>query len=147
MLAPAPRAHGAAAGRGRSRRKKGRARPPSSFAPPSLLHPTPHASNPPSRLLQVVGWGVDRDGTPYWSIRNSWGAFWGELGFFKLERGTDALFLESGDCWAAEVGWAMEKGVRAGRLQGTMFGVVPAPGCGAGEDGGEGRGEGGLAAQ
>lgn len=94
--------------------------------------------------VEVVGWGVEKDGTPYWSIRNSWGAFWGELGFFKLERGTDSLFLESGDCWAAEVGWRMEADVRRGKLVGTMFGVVPADGWVEEEGGGR---AGGLAVE
>lgn len=29
------------------------------------------------------------------------GTFWGELGFFRLERGKNALQIESGDCWCA----------------------------------------------
>ena len=33
-------------------------------------------------LLQVTGWG-EKHGEPYWIIRNSWGTYWGELGFFK----------------------------------------------------------------
>ena len=51
-------------------------------------------------LLQVVGWGQEH-GRPYWRIRNSWGTFWGELGFFRIERGINSLFLEDGDCWCA----------------------------------------------
>lgn len=50
--------------------------------------------------MEVVGWG-EEDGTPFWHVRNSWGTYWGELGFFRLERGTDALQIESGDCWCA----------------------------------------------
>ena len=42
--------------------------------------------------IEVVGWG---------DIRNSWGTYWGELGFFRLERGKNALQIEAGDCWCA----------------------------------------------
>lgn len=35
----------------------------------------------------------------YWVIRNSWGTYWGEMGFFKMQRGVNALQLEAGDCW------------------------------------------------
>jgi hypothetical protein len=57
----------------------------------------------------------------------------GENGFFKIPRGTNSLFIEEGDCWAATVDWSMEKDVRRGRLVGTMFGVVPAGTADAGE--------------
>lgn len=40
----------------------------------------------------------------YWEIRNSWGTYWGELGFFKLQRGINALNLEAGDCWCVRLG-------------------------------------------
>lgn len=46
----------------------------------------------------MVGWGED-DGTPFWTIRNSWGSFWGELGFFRVERGVNAFWVENQDCW------------------------------------------------
>ncbi len=48
--------------------------------------------------VEVVGWG-EENGVKFWHIRNSWGTFWGDMGFFKLERGKDALFIENGDCW------------------------------------------------
>lgn len=49
-------------------------------------------------LSQVTGWGEEH-GEPYWVVRNSWGTFWGELGFFRIKRGINSLFLEDGDCW------------------------------------------------
>jgi cathepsin F len=39
----------------------------------------------------LVGFGVDdRTNTSYWTIRNSWGADWGEKGYYRLIRGTGA---------------------------------------------------------
>ena len=37
--------------------------------------------------VAVVGYGVTLDGTKYWTVKNSWGAEWGEKGFIRLERG------------------------------------------------------------
>ena len=83
--------------------------------------------------VEVVGWGTEDDdgdengeGLDYWVVRNSWGTFWGELGFFRVQRGVNALFIEDGDCWYAQPEHGMETRVRRGELSGTMYGVVEA---------------------
>lgn len=44
----------------------------------------------------VVGWGKDGS-TPYWLIRNSYGPFWGEGGYVRIQQGTDYQGFESSE--------------------------------------------------
>jgi len=47
-----------------------------------------------NHAVLVTGWGMEGN-TPYWNVRNSWGANWGEKGYFRILRGKDSLAIES----------------------------------------------------
>lgn len=45
--------------------------------------------------VSIVGFGTDDKEGDYWIVRNSWGTYWGENGFFRIVRGKNALGIES----------------------------------------------------
>ena len=68
-------------------------------------------ANTIDHYVEIVGWGTDMTKLdphthapipqPYWLVRNSWGHFWGEDGFFRITRGTNNLGIET-SCTYAE---------------------------------------------
>lgn len=52
-------------------------------------------------IVSIVGYGTDHEaGIDFWIVRNSWGAYWGEEGFFRVERGYNSMGIESEISWA-----------------------------------------------
>lgn len=39
-----------------------------------------------NHAVNLVGWGVE-DGKEFWIVRNTWGPYWGENGYFRIARG------------------------------------------------------------
>jgi len=74
--------------------------------------------------IEVVGWGTEA-GEDYWHIRNSWGTYWGEAGFFRIKRGLERGVVEY-DCWFAVPDVSAEDQLysHGGRLAGSMVGLI-----------------------
>lgn len=88
--------------------------------------------------MEVAGWGETAAGTKYWVIRNSWGTYWGDSGWFKLERGVNSLLIEGACDWAvpdfAELDRDLLHHVQGDYFHGTPMG---SPNFGWGKKGGE----------
>ncbi|XP_078584961.1 dipeptidyl peptidase 1-like [Branchiostoma floridae x Branchiostoma japonicum] len=47
-------------------------------------------------VVTIVGYGIDPSSDEkYWIAQNTWGTDWGELGYFKIRRGTNEVNIES----------------------------------------------------
>ena len=63
-----------------------------------------------NHIVSIVGWGqfTDSDTSKddgdkkrtYWIIRNSWGQYWGEMGYIRVEAGKNILGIEGEVAWA-----------------------------------------------
>jgi cathepsin X len=53
-----------------------------------------------NHIVAITGWGTDPDtGIKYWIIRNSWGQYWAEMGYMRLEMGKNLLGIEGEIAW------------------------------------------------
>ena len=66
----------------------------------------PNESKQIDHIISIVGWGYEPTSLhQYWIVRNSWGEYWGELGYIRVVLGENQLGLEADCAWAKPGVW------------------------------------------
>lgn len=66
---------------------------------------------------ELVGFGVE-NGEKYWHVKNTWGTYFGEGGFFKVARGINNIAIETNCSWAIPLDtWSEGKQVNIDKSQ------------------------------
>ena len=58
---------------------------------------TVNASYGGGHAIEIIGWGtatINATVVPYWTCQNTYGASWGEKGYFRIRRGTNEIGIE-----------------------------------------------------
>jgi cathepsin X len=63
------------------------------------------ASTDTNHIVSIVGWDRTSKKHPHWIIRNSWGQYWGEMGYVRVKMGHNILGIESEIAWATPGSW------------------------------------------
>lgn len=51
-----------------------------------------------NHAILVVGYGVDKNGTAFWTIKNSWDSDWGEKGYMRIPRNKNSFCGIADEC-------------------------------------------------
>ncbi|CAG2174750.1 unnamed protein product [Oppiella nova] len=70
------------------------------YGPTGVRHRRPNGEYNPwievNHSVLIVGYGSDaQTNKTYWIVKNSWGDWWGDKGYFKVDRGVNAMGIES----------------------------------------------------
>jgi hypothetical protein len=75
--------------------------------------------------VEIAGWGVTDSGIKYWVVRNSWGSYWGQHGWFKILRGENMMFIESECDWAVPTSDNLNEVLSGAAVGDYVQGLIP----------------------